>query len=171
MAKVSKEFTWRMEGMNYALAVVKRQGVDALETDIRQRGFLGMPINYTMQDAHEFHQNLMATTMTVWAYTLNSTFGFGKKRLELLRDAFQENTNNMMDFDYLGNHYATLGDYAAYLNEKYDYGLDEERVKRCQETSQNEKKNKDMAHMPSILKDLRDGGFTDAATYLQKKIM
>lgn len=170
MRKVSKEFTWRMEGMLFALAIAKKEGIEALEKDIKLRGFLRMPINYTMQDAKEFHQNLMATTMTVWAYTLNSVFGFGKKRLERLRDAFEENTHTMMDFDYLGNHYVTLGDYAAYLNEKYNYGLDEKRVRRCQETSTTEKTNKHMAHITIVLKELRDGGFEDAAAFLEKKM-
>lgn len=170
MAKPSKEFQWRMEGMIYALGIAKKDGVGALEREVKRRGFLRAPMNFSQNDVDELCNNLFQTTMTVWAITLHYTFGFGKKRLETLRDAFHKYTYDMMDFDYLGEHFVSIGDYAKYLNEKYDLGLDEERVRACQETSTSEKKNKHMAHMPTVLKELKENGFEDAAAFLEKKI-
>lgn len=37
MAKADREFYWRMQGMLYALKIVKEKGQDALETEIRMR--------------------------------------------------------------------------------------------------------------------------------------
>ena len=170
MGKMSKEFKWRMEGMIYALGIAKKDGIDALERDVKRRGFLRAPMNFSQNDVDELCHNLFETTMTVWAITLHYTFGFGKKRLELLRDSFHKYTYDMMDFDYLGNHFVSIGDYAKYLNEKYDFGIDEERVTACQETSNSDKKNKHMAHITVVLKELRDGGFEDAAAFLERKI-
>lgn len=170
MAKASKEFQWRMEGMQYALGIAKKDGIEALEQDIKRRGFLRAPMNFSQSDVDELCGNLFQTTMTVWGITLHYTFGFGKKRLAMLKDAFHKYTYDMMDFDYLGQHFVSIGDYAKYLNEKYDFGIDEERVTACQETSNSDKKNKHMAYMPTILKELRDGGFEAAAEFLEKKI-
>lgn len=170
MAKPSKEFQWRMEGMIYALGIAKKEGIDALERDVKRRGFLKAPISYSQNDVDELCLNLFNTTMTVWGMVLNSTYGFGKKRLGRLRDEFKKATETAMDFDYLGKHYASMEDYARYLNEKYDFGIDADRVGNCQNESTTEKKKKDMAYMPTILKELRDGGFEDAAVFLERKI-
>lgn len=170
MAKQSKEFQWRMEGMNYALGIAKKEGVEALERDIKRRGFLKAPMNFSQNDVDELCKNLYSTTMSVWGMVLNSTFGFGKKRLARLREDFERATKDVMDFDYLGNHYVSLEDYANYLNEKYDFGIDADRVATCQDTSTTDKKQKHMAHISVVLKTLREGGFEEAAVFLEKKI-
>ena len=62
--------------------------------------------------------------MAVWFMALNTAFGFGKKRFARLKEAFDKHTRDVMDFDYLGNHYVSLEDYANYLNKKYGCDID-----------------------------------------------
>ena len=68
MAKPSKEFEWRMQGMIYALNIAKKDGVDALEKDIRKRNFLRAPMKFTQKEIDDFiefmSKNLYVTTMT-----------------------------------------------------------------------------------------------------------
>ena len=54
MSKPSKEFEYRMQGMIYALNIAKKDGVDALESDIRKRGFTRAPLKFSQKDIDEF---------------------------------------------------------------------------------------------------------------------
>lgn len=173
MSKPSKEFEYRMQGMIYALNIAKKEGIEALERDIRKRGFLRAPMKFTQKDIDSFIEfvtkNLYQTSMTVWFMTLNEVYGFGKKRFARLKKAFDKNTSILMDFDYLGNHYVSLEDYANYLNEKYDCGIDVNCVEMCQSSSTADKTKKNMANVDAVIQCLRDGGFADAADFIDRK--
>ena len=56
--KMSKEMEWRTQGMIYALNIAKKDGVEALEKDIRQRGFLRAPLSYSNKQLEEFWEFL-----------------------------------------------------------------------------------------------------------------
>lgn len=120
MSKPNKEFEQRMQGMIYALNIAKSDGIEALESDIRKRGVTRAPMKFKQKDIDEMlefmSKNLYQTSMSVWFMTLNEVYGFGKKRLKRLKDAFDKNTSILMDFDYIGNHYVDLEDYANFLN-------------------------------------------------------
>lgn len=174
MSKPSKEFEWRMQGMIYALNIAKKDGIEALEADIRKRGFIRAPLKFSQKEIDEFiefmSKNLYVTAMTVWFMALNTEYGFGEKRLKRLKEVFDKLTAQAMDFDYLGNHYASLEDYAVYLNENYGFGIDVEKVAMCQETSTADQTRKHMADVDAVLNVLRDGGFESAAQFLEKKM-
>lgn len=173
MGKQDKEYTWRMEGMTYALKVVKEKGVEALEKEIRMRGFFKLPIEVSQKEWDKILDflvnNLHNTYKTVAAYTLRSTFGFGKKRLTDFEIDFDKNTRNATNFDYLGQHYATLGDYAQELNNEYGMHIDVMRVEMCQEVYKGEEL-KNMADVYELINVLRQGGYEDAAVFIEKKI-
>ena len=174
MSKPSKECEYRMQGMIYALNIAKKDGVDALESDIRKRGFTRAPLKFSQKDIDEFiefmSKNLYVTSQTVWFMALNTTFGFGKKRLNRLKESFDKLTREVMDFDYLGNHYATLEDYAVYLNGQYGMGIDVERAEMCQESSTADRTQKRMANVDELIRVLKENGFGSAAEFIEKKI-
>lgn len=174
MSKPSKEHIWRMQGMIYALNIAKKDGIEALEKDIRMRNFLRAPMKFSQKEIDEFIEfvtkNVYSTTMSVWFMALNTTFGFGKKRFARLKEAFDKFTLEIMDFDYLGNHYSSLEDYAAYLNEKYNCGIDVERVAACQNASSIDQENKHMANVWELVSTLRENGYEDAAKFIEAKI-
>ena len=174
MAKVSKEFEWRMQGMLYAYKIAKEQGIDALEADIRMRNFLKAPLNISKQEIDKFKiylsENLYHTMLTVTLMVLHDHLGFAKKRLLDFKEKFDAMTQTIFDFDQMGQHYVTLEDYAVYLNEKADLGLDVARIANCQETCSYEKEWKNMVEIENMVKALREAGFEDAAEWLQKKV-
>lgn len=174
MAKASKEFEWRMQGMLYAYKIAKEQGAEALEADIRTRNFLRVPLNISKKEIDEFKsfisENLYHTMLTVTLMVLHDHLGFAKKRLMDFKKKFDEMTRTIFDFDEIGQHYVTLEDYAVYLNEKADLGLDVARIASCQESCSYEKEWKNMVDVGNMVKALRDEGFADAAEWLQEKV-
>lgn len=173
MAKASKEFEWRMQGMMHALEVTKKDGIEGLEKEIRMRGFFKLHIGVSQKEWDNILdflvQNLHSTYKCVTGMTLHNTFGFGKKRLTAFELDFDKNTRMAVDFDWVGQHYVTLEDYALYLNEQYGMHIDVERVKMCQEVYKGEEL-KNMADVNELINVLREGGFADAADFIQAKI-
>lgn len=174
MAKRDKEYEARMQGMLYAVNVVKESGLEALEKDIKKRGVLKAPLAYTDKQIDEFwkqlSENLYATMTCVTGMVLHDEFGFGKQRLHKFREEFQKATNASLDLDWLGGHYATLEDYAVYLNEKYDLGLDVARIAVCQESHDKGNVKYKMADISHVLAELKEHGFEDAAEFLERKM-
>lgn len=173
MSRPSKEYEYRMQGMIYALNIARKEGVEALEKDIKKRGFFRAPMKFTQKDIDGFieflSQNLFATSMAVWFMALHNLYGFGKNRLERLKAEVERLTIDATDFDYLGNHYATLEDYAIYLNGKYELGLDSERVAAVQSVYSKEKNHK-MANVDEVTRILKENGYDGAAGFLEERI-
>lgn len=174
MAKRDKEYEARMQGMLYAVNVVKELGLEALEKDINKRGVLKVPLAYTDKQIDEFwkqlSENLYATMTCVTGMVLHDEFGFGKQRLHKFREEFQKATNASLNLDWLGEHYVTLEDYAVELNEKYDLGLDVARIAVCQESHDKGNEKYKMADMSHVLVELKEHGFEDAAEFLERKM-
>ena len=160
--------------MIYALNIAKKEGVEALESDIKKRGFFRAPMKFSQKEIDDFinfmSENLYQTAMTVWMMALHTEFGFGKERLTRLKIAFDKLTANAMDFDYLGNHYASLEDYAVYLNDRYKFDIDVDRVAMCQSTSRADKTCGKMARVEELIEVLRDNGFEEVAQFIEEKI-
>lgn len=173
MSKPNKETQWRMEGMLYALKVAKEKGVEALEKEIKTRGFFKLSIGISQKEWDEvldyLVKNLHSTYKTVTGMVLHDEFGFGKKRLSDFEILFDKKTRDAVEFDYLGQHYVTMEDYAAELTKKYEMHIDMERVKLCQEQYKGEDL-KNMADVNELIKVLREGGYEDAAQFIENKI-
>ena len=174
MAKRDKEYEGRMQGMLYAATLVKEHDLEYLEKEIKRRGVLKTPLSYTEKQVDEFWNqlsaNLYATMTCVTGMVLHDSFGFGKQRLHKFREEFQKATNASLDLDWLGGHYTTLEDYAVYLNEKYDMGLDVARIAVCQESHDEKEERYRMANLDRILTELKGNGFEDVAQFLESKI-
>lgn len=175
MAKVSKEFTWRMQGMSYAYKIAKEQGIEVLEADIKARNFYRAPIKFSVKEINEFRdfvcENLYHTMLTAVFMVLHDKLGFRKKRLLDFKEEINKVAMSAFDFSIIGNHYVTLEDYAVYLNEKADLGLDVARVAACQANNDYEKEWKNMANVDELVKVLREEGFEDASKWLEGRIV
>lgn len=174
MAKVTKEYEWRMQGILYAHKIAKEQGIEALEEDIRMRGFFKTPLALTKAERQNFvlnvSTNLYATILSVVCMVLHDQLGFGKKRLHRFKKYFDEVSEAVFDFDKVGQHYVTLEDYAVYLNERYGLGLDVARIAACQDTSSTEKEYRNKADVNDIVDMLEQAGFKEASEWLAGKV-
>ena len=61
MAK-DKDYDLRMQGMIYALNLAKKDGIEALERDIRTRNVLKAPMKFTESQMREFW-NALSTNL------------------------------------------------------------------------------------------------------------
>ena len=169
-----KEWEARMQGMVYAYNLVQQGGVDALHQDMKRRNILKAPMKFTAKQLDEFYHeistNLYNNMLTAVCYTLHDNFGFGLKRLQMFKTAYDKNIEYTLDLDYMGEHYVKLEDYAAELNEKFDMGIDLSRVAMSQNSYDEKDHNFKRCRVETIVKELMEHGFFDAAEYLSKKI-
>ena len=109
-------------------------------------------------------------TITTAAMALHDGFGFGKDRLKKWKSVFDKKVEHAMNIDWLGEHYVSFEDYANYLNELYDVGIDINVLTRVQKTNDALIPGYRQASVDRILEILKDGGFDEAAEYLDKKV-
>ena len=174
MAKVDKDYKLRMEGYVAALRFAKEHGIEELEKDVKRRGFYQIPIQISKKELDNFifkmSRTLTQTLQAVYLRVLNEKFGFGKKRLTTVRDEVSKATEMVFKFDYLGEHYVTLEDYAVWLNKKYDLGLDVELIAASQDSCRHERQNRRMADVDVLVQRLHEYGFHDAADWMERKV-
>lgn len=169
-----KSFEWRMQGMIYACKLAKEHGIEYLEKDIKKRGVLKADIIYKDSQVKELWDNLrknIYTNMLVTVlYVMYDKYGFRKDRLQKFRKFYDEAVKNTLDLDYMGEHYVKMQDYAIELNEKYNMGLDVDRVAFCEDSfDENNPNYRDYEYIDGIIRTLQAAGYTDAAQYLEDK--
>ena len=131
-----KVHQYRMDGMAYALKIVKEQGIEALEKEIRMRNGRFIPLELTREKQMEVSMTLASrivntySTMTMAA--LHDGFGFGKKRLQEFIKVFNEKCEVVDVLDPYGEHYATISDYAKMMEEEYDIHVDLDAIYRAE---------------------------------------
>lgn len=169
-----KEFEQRMQGMVYACRLAKEQGVDALVKTVKQRGVTKVDITASDKQLNDMwgalSDNIGQNMLTTVVWVLHDAFGFGQKRLQQFMTEFEKATANLMNLDYMGEHYVTLEDYAVELNQKYNLGLDV--IKATFATDMADKQNARVGNVDKvtgIINTLRLAGHEDAAAYLESK--
>lgn len=174
MAKVNKEYQWRMDGMVYAHKLVKEGGIEALEKDIKMRNFLKVDIWARKEDVEnlefELSTNLYNSMLSTFLYTLHHTFDFGKTRIKRLKDAFDINVGNIFNIDWVGNNYVRFEDYAKFVNERLGMNFDVERIALLHEAQFEGTQGYKQLDREATIADLKEAGFEDAAEYLKKRI-
>lgn len=170
MAKGDKEFQWRMEGMLFALNIAKKDGVEALENDIRSRNILKAPMRFSPEELESFYRlmsgRIYNNILTMVYAVLHDTFGFRKERLKRFKAEFDQKTMCVADLTRFGNHYATFTDYAIEANEKYDLHINIELVSATQDI--NDETIGKRARIDAIEELLEQNGFHDASTFLRE---
>jgi hypothetical protein len=174
MAK-DKFYEARMQGMIYASNIVKEKGIDALRKEIEMRGVYKVPLTVKAEQFDELLAeictNTRETVFTLTFDTLNKEFGFGEKRLQQFADEFNKRFNACIDFDYTGEHYVSMEDFAVELKQKYkNLLIDVQRVAMCQDSHDEADPNfKNHTVINGIINALKLGGFDEAAEFLEKK--
>lgn len=174
MSKSDKEFYWRMQGMLFALSIVKNGGAEALEREIRMRNITKAPLSYTEKQVKEFYQtitkNVYNNMLSAMMWTLHDSFQFGRTRLQRLKADFYKNTEAVADLDYMGQRYVRLEDYAIELNQKYNLNIDVDCIAACQSQYDEKDEATRMCRIDRVLEVMRNEGFTDAAAFLESKL-
>ena len=103
MAKMNKELMARLEGMQYAYDFAKKNGLDALEEEIKFRCNTKLPYTTNRQQVMEFQemikQRMLSTVALMSVLILREEFGFGSQRLKRFSDKFKDNTEQLMSGD------------------------------------------------------------------------
>ena len=101
MSKNSKEMRYYQAGMERAYRIMKEDGPEALEKEMRFRNITGVNSRLTAKEIdtgiEEIKRLTIETVLTMALGTLYSEFEFGKKRLERFRDTFMEGTKSLND--------------------------------------------------------------------------
>lgn len=174
MAKVNKEFQWRMEGMLAACKIVEEKGLEELKKEMKMRGFLKVDVWARKGEVEQLQQyvseNTYCSMLSTTLFTLHDTFGFGKERLHKFKKMFDKNVGNIEDLDWLGDHYVRFEDYAVYLNKNYGFDLNVEKIAALQDLADKEDKRYGRLDTETVIEQLKVNGFKDAATWLERKI-
>jgi hypothetical protein len=170
-----KEQQWVRES---DLAIVKKaqeSGLDPyaeLYKECKRRGLMNCPVQISEDMYREWYsalgENLHTTVKCMTLYTLKEKFGFGKTRLQRFQAEFDNLMQNIMDLDYMGEHYETMTDCAVELNEQYDLGIDVDRVAVCQDShDENNKLYRDYTGFKGAIGVLRTMGEHEVADKLE----
>ena len=174
MAKITKEFQWRMEGMVAAYKIVEEKGIEELKKELKMRNFLKIDVWAKKGDVEALHktvsENVYMSMLTTVLFVLHDTFGFGKKRLDLMKKDFDKKVENISDLDWMGEHYVRFEDYGIYLNEKFGYEFDVDRIAALQDLQDEQDKNVKKCDVNRLIMELKKNGFQDAAVWIEKKI-
>ena len=174
MAKRDRDYEQRMMCYISALNKVEKEGVEALRRDVKNRNLLKVDVRVPESQMREIYDSLSANVynnmLVAILYVIHDNYQFGKVRLKKVRDAFDKLVMDTMDLDYMGQHYVRLEDFAIELNEKYDLGIDISRVAACEEDFDARRPDYHYCHVDTVLKELRENGFKDAAEFLEKKL-
>lgn len=100
---MSKEEQARREGMAYALRLAKKQGIEALEEDLKMRNAIDLPLRVSKADLSKFSENVKYNIVfyikVLMAVTMHDEFGFGNKRIKQMFKRFDLKAECLAD-DY-----------------------------------------------------------------------
>lgn len=103
MARLNKEEQFRREGMNYALRIAKRDGIDALEQEIKFRNITELPCAISKKQCEELtenaKQNCIETIRVLACMVLLDEFDFGNAEIERFLARFNKKAECLAD-DY-----------------------------------------------------------------------
>ncbi len=95
----NKEMDWYYQGMQKAYQIMKTDGPEALETEMKFRGLTGIQtklsakeINMGMEDIKRI---TVETVLTMSLGVLYVEFGFGRKRLERFMNLFMDESEEI----------------------------------------------------------------------------
>lgn len=165
-----KLYQARMDGLAYALDIVKKGGVEALEKEIKIRGAHFVPLEISEEKRVELGRMLsdriLGTFTPAVMFTLHDTFGFGKKRLLRWKDAFMKCCSLLGTCDPLGVPYEGIKDYAAFLRDRYGIEFDWDTISEVQQ--ENNAAHQQICSLEYVVNLLKEHGHVDAAMLLEE---
>ena len=95
----NKEMEYFRAGMERAYRIIKDDGPEALEQEMKFRNITRVNSRLTAKEIDtgidDIKRITIETVLTMAAGVLYSEFGFGKKRIERFRDVFMEATDSL----------------------------------------------------------------------------
>lgn len=161
---------YRNEGMSYALKIAREGGLEELEKQVRLRGKIGACMiskDELFQTMDDISTRVYNNTMTVWYAVFHDRLGFGGKRLNQLKDWFDQKVLVMATRSPMGHHWATFEDYAEEANRLYGLGIDIEQVRKTQEVNDRERV---MVDAETMVDWLAKHGHPEAAEAVRKEV-
>lgn len=169
-----KYYEARMQGMIYAGNLIKKDGIEAFDREIKKRNMLRVTFNVTESQMNEmyksFSDHIYNNMLTAGLYVLHDVYGFGKTRIKKFVEQFYKLVSDTMDLDYMGCHYVKMEDFAIELNEKFDAGIDVMKVAAAQDSFDEKSDKFHMLRAETVIKELKAAGFEDAAKFLEAKL-
>lgn len=169
-----KFYEARICGYIAAFKKAKEEGLEALERDIKKRNIIKADLNIPERSMDELFgelsRNLYHNTMTAVGWTLHDVYGFGKKRIQDFKKSLDKTVQDTLDLDYMGEHYVKLEDYAIELNERYDIGINIDRIAVCTESYDEKDPKYRTCKVDKVIKELKENNFLEAAAFLERKL-
>lgn len=171
-----KEFEYRMQGMAYARQIALKDGIEGLDKEVKRRNITKIPMSTNQAELkriwNELCENMYNNITVTFLYCLREEYRFGKKRMKRLTDKYQQVVKDVMDVDYMGEHYVRLDDYAVELREALGVELDVDRIAACQDVYDETGRDSQyhMAKVERIVEELRKNNMEDAAVFLERKL-
>ena len=101
MGKLDARMEGRNEALVFALEIVKKGGVEALEEEIRKRGLSGYNILVPHKEIEKWRSQITQRTidmvLAIGCLTLHDAFGMGAVRLQRWLDRFFAKTRCLID--------------------------------------------------------------------------
>ena len=119
MGKLDALMEGRLQGMEFALRLVKDQGIETLEKEIRYRSRNKICLNVTTAELNAASNKIKEQTLDTFTIlgiaALHDLFGFGEKRCQRFMDKMDEGAR------YLADDLATWDDYIKDIKEKLEF--------------------------------------------------
>lgn len=158
----------RVSGMIYALAYIKKHGLDAFEKELDFRGITYLQMEISTEKCNEIMEGVFTKIYNAYNVAvykvLHDAFGFGKDRLHRFTEEFNEVVKDIATTDHYGEMLYTFSDYAREFNEKYDLGIDMDKVEEVDALNKRNFCEGPNIHEIELL--LHEHGFVDAAKFL-----
>lgn len=158
----------RVSGMVYATSRIKEHGLDTFEKELEYRGATYLPMEISIEKCNEIMEGVFTKIYNAYNVAvykvLHDVFGFGKDRLHRFTDEFNEVVKDIATTDHYGEMLYTFSDYAREFNEKYDLGIDMDKVEEVDALSKRSFCKGPDIHAIELL--LHEHGFDDAAKFL-----
>lgn len=171
-----KEFEQRMNGMKYALEIAKDKGIEGLEHEVKRRGITRLPLHVTKSECdsvwNELCNNMYNNITVTFVYAMAEALGMKKEEIEKVLEAYRDCIQDVLDLDYMGEHYVNMVDYAIEVKEKYNLDIDVNRIAACQDhyDVNNKDSHYHMARLDRIIQVLEDNQYLAAAGFLKKRM-
>lgn len=103
MGKMNDRMEGRNQGITYALGLVRKGGIEALEKEVADRKISGLSMTMTQKEVEhnirtmQFNSTRMSIAITL--ITLRDEFGMSKYQVKKFKDTFDKKVNEIIEKD------------------------------------------------------------------------
>ena len=171
-SKANEIIQLRNEGMAYALKIAKESGLEELERQVKMRGYLRVSVKFTQDELYQSIQNVSEriynNMLTMWYAVFHDKLNYKQKRLQKMKQWFDEKVYLVGEQSPMGHKWATFEDYAEEANRLYDLGIDLDKIRETQMINEQDEVKK--VYADEVVRWLDTNGFHDASEAVRKEI-